>query len=192
LGAVDTAIILKKRDQGSTFRTIQRYGNDIDEIVITLNEDHSLTVAGSLEETKRKEVWEQIKTILQSNPGATESEITVGLELHRPTVLKTIHWAVEQDLCKKEGQGKKGDPYKYFLFNAFNTYISEQKEQDFNNDIRQGNNMNKLCSANSEKIIQKQNLGEQNFNEILSDNDLFSEGGEASVIDLNGVEFEMI
>ena len=55
LGGVDTSIHIKKRDKRRTFFTIQRYGEDIEETVIELQEDGSLEAVGpevEIEEAK--------------------------------------------------------------------------------------------------------------------------------------------
>jgi hypothetical protein len=117
LGAVDTAIILKKRDQARTFSTIQRYGEDVPETLLLLNSDYSLTVGGTLEETKEKETWDKICTVIEALPEITEPEIIDRVEGRGADKAKVLRWALNQTppLVQRHGARKKGDPYRYFL-----------------------------------------------------------------------------
>jgi len=52
---VDTSIHIKKREKRRTLFSIQRYGQDFPETVITLKEDGSLEATGSREEVEIQE-----------------------------------------------------------------------------------------------------------------------------------------
>lgn len=117
LGAVDTAIILKKRDQARTFSTIQRYGDDVPETMLVLNSDYSLTIGATLEEAKEKEVWNKIRTVIEAHPELTEPEIVTQTEGRGADTSRVLRWALNQTppLVQRHGGGKKGDPFRYFL-----------------------------------------------------------------------------
>ena len=115
LGAVDTAIILKKRDQGRTISTVQRYGENMPETVILLGQDYFLTIAGSLEAAKKQHIWLQIKPILEDHPGLIEQEIIEAASCRKVDTASALRWAFHQKLVSREGAGKRGDPFKYFL-----------------------------------------------------------------------------
>jgi hypothetical protein len=117
LGGVDTCIILKKRSEQRTFSTIQRYGKDLPETIISLISEYFLISEGTLSEAKRREVWQTMKAVLEEKPGLTEPEIVEILSLRKGEVSATLHWAGNQTppLLNREGQGRKGNPYKYLL-----------------------------------------------------------------------------
>jgi hypothetical protein len=117
LGAVDTCIIIKKRDERRTFSTIQRYGGNLPETLISLGSDFSLISEGTLTDAKRREIWQNIEVVLEDKPGLTEPEITETLSLRKGEVSATLQWARNQSkpLLEREGQGRKGNPFRYFL-----------------------------------------------------------------------------
>jgi hypothetical protein len=117
LGAVDTAIFLKKREQRRTFSTIQRYGENIPETVLILNPDFSLTTEGTLDEARKRQVWGQIRELLEARIGLNEAEIVEKANFRKIDISAALRWALNQTppLVTREGQGKKGDPFKYIL-----------------------------------------------------------------------------
>lgn len=117
LGAVDTAIILKKREQGRTFSTIQRYGENIPETVLILNSDFSLTTEGTLDEARKRQIWGQIRELLETRAGLNEGEILEQANFRKIDISAALRWALNQTppLVTREGQGRKGDPFRYFL-----------------------------------------------------------------------------
>jgi hypothetical protein len=117
LGAVDTAIFLKKREQRRTFSTIQRYGENIPETVLILNPDFSLTTEGTLDEARKRQIWGQIRELLEARTGLNEAEIVEKANFRKIDISAALRWALNQTppLVTREGQGKKGDPFKYIL-----------------------------------------------------------------------------
>jgi hypothetical protein len=131
LGAVDTAIFLKKRDDRRTFSTIQRYGENIPETVLTLSEDFSLIAQGTLSEAKQRDVCERIKNLLEESPGLTEPEIADRLEVRKMEVCLGVRWGMRQNppLLRREGEGKRGNPFLFFC-SAVPVYICGTAEQN--------------------------------------------------------------
>jgi hypothetical protein len=115
LGAVDTGILLKKRQHGRTFSTIQRYGEDIPETVFMLGEDFSITGGGTLKEAQKAETWEKIRSLLKSQPGLAEKDILEHINGSRVDVSSALRWALNQEpsLVERRGDGKKGNPFRY-------------------------------------------------------------------------------
>jgi hypothetical protein len=170
LGAVDTAIILKKREQGRTMSTVQRYGNNVPETVIQLREDYSLCVSESLEDAKNREVWEEIKIFLEANPGVDRNSIVEEVDARRADILKTLQWAIRENLICREGSGKKGDPYRYFIeasekvVPGVPAYTREPEKQKIKNDVRQRNDDSFSGSRkNANSGISEPDSGTTNF-----------------------------
>ena len=115
LGGVDTALLLKKRDQGRTLSTIQRYGEDLPETLILLQEDGSLTVGGGLAEAKKAELWAEIEGLLKDHPGLTTEEIREATDRRKAEVISVLRWVYDQGRLTREGTGKKGDAFRHYL-----------------------------------------------------------------------------
>ncbi|NIM99495.1 MAG: AAA family ATPase [candidate division Zixibacteria bacterium] len=135
LGGVDTAIILKKRNQRRTFSTIQRYGDNVPETVILLNEDCSLSLGGTLVEARKQEIWDQIKSILDDHPGLTEPEIVEETDCRKADASAALRWALDQNQTYREGAGKRGDPFRYFLPPVPPVYTREGENQKQKKDL---------------------------------------------------------
>lgn len=112
LGGVDTSIHIKKREKRRTFFTIQRYGTDISETVLTLKSDGSLEATGSREEVEVDETIPVILEALEQGP-QTINEIWNGVERRHDLVTKALHGLLERGEIKRTGSGKKGDPFRY-------------------------------------------------------------------------------
>jgi hypothetical protein len=132
LGAVDTAILFKQREQGRTLSTIQRYGENIPETVLSLNSDFSLTTEGTLDEARKNQIWEQMKDLLEAQAGLIEAEIIEQTRFRKIEVSAALRWALNQTppLVTREGQGKKGDPFKYNLPPLPPAHIREGEKQN--------------------------------------------------------------
>jgi DNA-binding transcriptional regulator GbsR (MarR family) len=112
LGGVDTSIHIKKREKRRTFFTIQRYGQDVPETVLTLNPDGSLQATGSRESVEIEETLPLILQVLEEGP-LPEKEIWERIEKGHSLVSKGLRNLVEQKLVRRTGIGKRGSPFIY-------------------------------------------------------------------------------
>lgn len=112
LGGVDTSINIKKRDTRRTFFTIQRYGENVPETVLSLRPDGSLEGAGSRQEVETEETLPLILAALEEGP-LVEKEVWGRVERNHGIVAKALRLLVEQGRVGRTGTGKKGDPYTY-------------------------------------------------------------------------------
>ena len=130
LGGVDTSIHLKKRDKKRTFFTIQRYGQDVPETVLSLTSDGSLEATGSREEVEVGETLPLILEVLEEGP-LIEKEIWEKIEKGHSVVSRGLRKLVEQKVVKRNGTGKKGNPYLYekdsFLLSSL--YMEESRRE---------------------------------------------------------------
>jgi hypothetical protein len=117
LGAVDTGILLKKRQHGRTLSTIQRYGEDIPETVFLLGENFAITGGGTLQEAQKAETWEKIQSLLEAQPDLAEKEILEHIKGSKAEISSALRWALNQvpPLVKRWGDGKRGNPFRYQL-----------------------------------------------------------------------------
>jgi hypothetical protein len=112
LGGVDTSIHIKKRNPGSrVFSTIQRYGVDIPQTVISLK-DGLLVVDGVREEVEIGETMPLILAALGEGPLA-EKDIWAKVEKDHSRVSSALRKLVEQEAVIRTGTGKRGNPFIY-------------------------------------------------------------------------------
>ncbi len=112
-GAVDTLLIMKRREGARTLETIQRYGDDMPETVVQLDEETGIvTPAGELQAlllAKRKQ------EVLGKIDGAalTEAEIKEQIGGKSGLTSQAIRKLCSEGLLERTGEGKKGEPYRY-------------------------------------------------------------------------------
>ena len=122
LGAVDTAVILSQSEgsQQRTIQTIQRYGEPVPETMLIFNPETKTVTLGTKKEFEAiKKVENEILDFLNSQDGpVTEKEIknhVSGTNEHKVLGLRAL---LSQEIVYREGKGKKGDPYKYFVLKS--------------------------------------------------------------------------
>lgn len=128
LGGVDTSIHIKKREQRRTFFTIQRYGEDIPETVISLRPDGSLEAMGSRQEV---EITETMPLILDAlAEPLTEKGIWQRIERDHSLIAKALRLLVAQEKVERTGTGKRGDPYIYRKALLLSSHIYEESKRE--------------------------------------------------------------
>lgn len=132
LGGVDTSIHIKKREKRRSFFTIQRYGADIPETVLTLQPDGSLEATGSREEVEINETMPLILEVLGGGP-LTEKEVGERVERNRNLISKALRKLVDQGDVKRGGSGKRGDPFLYSLL-LYSDTIEYSNRESFSGD----------------------------------------------------------
>jgi Bifunctional DNA primase/polymerase, N-terminal/AAA domain/Primase C terminal 1 (PriCT-1) len=112
LGGVDTSIIIKKREKRRTFSTIQRYGDDVEETVLELDQDGTLRALGSKADLDIDETAALVGEALRNGP-LNRDEILERIERNRNIVIKTLARLLDEEKITREGTGKRGDPFVY-------------------------------------------------------------------------------
>jgi len=130
--APDTALFYKRSERYRTLSSIQRYGEDLEEIVLVMDPETKIISAGG----ERKEVDElQVGTsILEYLKDLTEPvdekeirESGTGAKVLKSKALRVL---VEQDKVGRTGGGKRGDPYLYSVSDSLApTYMREPESQ---------------------------------------------------------------
>lgn len=114
-GAVDCHLNLKKRDNGRTVWSTQRYGVDLPETVIELDVETGLIVGKGdlqfylLEETKKKILDSISETDIISE---TEIKERVGAN-SKGIISKAIRSLLEDQRLSRSGEGKRNCPFLY-------------------------------------------------------------------------------
>ena len=139
--AVDTALLLRRTEQYRTLSSIQRYGEDLDESVLTLDpETRTLSAGPSRQEADETQAAEAIRDYLQGlvkagkegepHEAVEEAEIHEAVEGRTGVKRRALRLLVEQQKVTRTGAGRRGDPYRYTvsLF-LVPTYIREQENE---------------------------------------------------------------
>lgn len=137
LGGVDTSIHIKKREKRRTLFTIQRYGQDFPETVITLKEDGSLEATGSREEVEVQETLPCILEALEEGP-LSEKDIWEKVEKGHSLVSKGLRTLVEKGQVKRTGAGKRGSPFIYEKDSLLLSSVSmEESRREIKSDFNE-------------------------------------------------------
>ncbi len=117
-GAVDTAILLRRhQDSARTLESIQRYGEDMPESVLVLDEERgAVRLAGTVQERKQEEAKQTIRDALaQVAEAMTEPEIREATGLQATLLALALRALVAEGSVVRSGAGRRGDPYRYAL-----------------------------------------------------------------------------
>ncbi len=114
-GGIDTTIIMKSAGKSRTIYTIQRYGVDIDETVLTFDPATRMSILGASQATAASVSLEQaiidfLK--LQSQP-ISEDTINQNVKGNSMVRYSALREAVKKGVVEKTGEGKRGNPYLY-------------------------------------------------------------------------------
>jgi predicted ATP-dependent serine protease len=120
-GAVDTIIGLRKTRNVRVISTSQRYGNPMEDTILTFDPDTRSVSLGSttraeVEEGKRSTLIglsESIVEFVTNNPSCTESEVLAGVTGKRDVVRTQLRELLKSRL-RREGKGVSGDPFLYY------------------------------------------------------------------------------
>jgi len=130
-GAVDTAVILKRSERFRTLSTIQRYGEDLEELTLLLDAETRRVSAG----LTRREADEAdagnaiIEALRAAGAPMTESEIGEAVEGRTATKRKTLRALLAAESLQRIGRGGKGDPFRYSLPDACSHVPTISREQ---------------------------------------------------------------
>lgn len=148
-GAVDTALLLRRSDKYRTLSSTQRYGTDLEEMVVVLDEETRTVQAG----TSRAEADEQqaAAAILDylgtlSEP-VEESEIREAVQVQTKMQVRALRTLVTGGEVIREGTGKRGDPYCYSVScSLVPTYIREQENKKCETAVSARESEGESCS----------------------------------------------
>lgn len=113
-GAVDCHVSMKKRQNGRTIYTTQRYGEDLPETLIELDRETGvLKDKGDLQSAILAEVKTEVFGVIGSE-ALSQKDIKERLENRNGgLVSKAIKVLLEERTLERTGSGKKSDPFVY-------------------------------------------------------------------------------
>jgi hypothetical protein len=114
-GAVDCHIQLRKRNEGRTVSTTQRYGEDLAETVVELDKTTGIiTAQGDLQSFILKQAGDEIMTAIRTGEVLTERQIKERIEgFSQGVISRALREMVERHDLQRDGEGKKGNPFTY-------------------------------------------------------------------------------
>ena len=113
-GSVDTLLAMRSREGRRTLESRQRYGNDMEETVLELDQGTGLLMAaGSLEEVEQRDVREAIMGHAQD--GMSRQQIVDGVEGKAVLIGKALRQLVIEGYLERLGAGTRSDPTVYLV-----------------------------------------------------------------------------
>jgi hypothetical protein len=113
--AFDTALMMKRRESDRTLRTVQRYGDDLPETVLTLDPEAGRILAGDdLATIQLDNIGREVLAAI-GDEELTEAEIRKRVGGDTGLVGKALRRLVDLGHVTRTGGGKKGAPYFYHL-----------------------------------------------------------------------------
>ena len=113
-GAVDTLLAMRSREGRRTLESRQRYGNDMEETVLELDQGTGLLMAaGSLEEVEQRDVRDAIMGHAQD--GMSRQQIVDGVEGKAVLISKALRQLVTEGYLERLGAGTRSDPTVYLV-----------------------------------------------------------------------------
>ncbi|HJQ32944.1 MAG TPA: AAA family ATPase [Pyrinomonadaceae bacterium] len=112
-GAVDTALLMKRREQARTLHTVQRYGEDMSETVAYLDAETGIVKAGGDLAGLQLEERKQAVLEVMGDESLTEPDIKERVGGNQTVTAKAVRALYEAGTLTRAGGGKRGDPYHY-------------------------------------------------------------------------------
>jgi hypothetical protein len=112
-GAVDTLLTMKRRDKVRTLESVQRYGEDLPEVVVHLDAETGLvTPAGDVQALQLAERKAAVFDCV-GDEALTEGDIKERVGGNAGLTSKALRALCEEGLLKRTGAGRRNDPYLY-------------------------------------------------------------------------------
>jgi len=133
---VDTILTMRRRDDGvRTIGSVQRYGTDLEETVIDLKEDGLVTTEGLLAKRDQEAAKDRLIAFLKGNPGTDREGIKEGVEGRWAIVQAALSELVKTGGLRRDGSGKKGDPFKYYFSGSHGSQELREPENGNSRDM---------------------------------------------------------
>jgi hypothetical protein len=113
LGSVDTALIMRRREDGRTLESMQRYGVDLEPLALSFDEDTGVVgLLGSVAKIDLGRVQEEILEAMGDRE-LIEPDIRDLVEGRTRLKSDALRALVVDGRLSRSGAGKSGDPYRY-------------------------------------------------------------------------------
>lgn len=165
-GSVDTALLLNRTEKYRTLKSIQRYGEELEESVLEFDQEtRTLSLGSSKEDVEQNRIALEILHFVgkQAEPQLTAS-ILEGVEGRKQVKLRALKHLTESGQLLKLGVGGKIDPFRYAI--ATSGFVVPTQDREL------GNQKSKTATSSQNY---SEDLGSQRVNDAAcsSQEDLF-------------------
>ena len=114
LGAVDTALIERRKEDGTrTLFSVQRYGKDLPESVLTLDETSGqVALAGDVATLQLEDAERKVLNAIGQDE-LTQADIRGRVGGNEVLTVKALHVLLDAGKVTRAGKGRRADPYLY-------------------------------------------------------------------------------
>jgi len=125
-GAVDTLVLFRRRkDNLRVLQTIQRYGTDLGETVIPMDDMGRIALGVGVSELKQAEVQAKAQEVLgqlRDGESLSQTEIRDQAEMANAAISRALKELMDQGIVERIGEGRRGAAYRYLLTENQNKY----------------------------------------------------------------------
>jgi hypothetical protein len=114
-GSVNTILVMRRTERMRSLSSVQRYGTDLDEVVLSMDDTGRITTSGTKREHDEAEARQSIEAFLAAHPDSDQQAIKKGVEGHWSIVRPALSAMAKDNSVTRKGAGKKGDPHLYSL-----------------------------------------------------------------------------
>jgi len=113
-GSVDTAVLMKRGAEFRTISTVQRYGEDLPESVLSFDrEAKTAELAGTRAEAEEERISAEVLAALAGKQPTGEEDLLADIEARTGPKRKVLRLLVKDGKVSRTGSGKRGDPFRY-------------------------------------------------------------------------------
>lgn len=113
--SVDTILVMKRTDRMRTLSSEQRYGDNLEELVLSMDDAGRINAAGSKSDHDTADAADSITEYLKANPDADHKGLRENIGHQWKTVWTALTKLVNDHKVERKGFGKRGSPYLYYL-----------------------------------------------------------------------------
>jgi predicted transcriptional regulator len=166
-GAVDTLVLFRRRkDNLRVLQTIQRYGADLGETVVPMDDMGRIALGVGVSELKQAEVQAKVREILGQlgvGESVSQNELRDQAEMASAAISRALRDLMDQGVVERIGEGRKGDAYRYLL-----TQNAAENAQLYSAYIRENSRM---AEENSQRLPEPRETQEQQNSEKRENNE---------------------
>lgn len=118
-GAVDTlALFRRRKDNLRVLQTIQRYGPDLGETVVPMDDLGRIALGSSVSDLKQAEARTKVREVLEKlseGESLDQQALREQTEMDRTAVYRAAQQLVDEGVAERIGEGKRGNPWRYLM-----------------------------------------------------------------------------